>query len=108
MKHTPGPWFVKRRLGCKGIGPKRKGHQRGIDEVCDTVGLNEKEDAANARLIAAAPDLLAACKSALALLREQVELVCGVDFEPPPNLNAENDEIMRLQAAIAKATGEEA
>jgi len=61
----------------------------------------------SARVADAAPDLLAACKSALALLQEQVELVCGVGFEPPPDLNAENDEIMRLQAAIAKAERKE-
>lgn len=63
-KHTPGPWnvntlpkwhtevFAGLYLICEAIGG-----QRHLDEP-----RNPKQDEANARLIAAAPDLLAALK----------------------------------------------
>lgn len=50
-KATEGPWFTRRTLGCKDIGPKRKGYQRGLEAVAYTVGMEEKEDAANAAFI---------------------------------------------------------
>ena len=67
MKHTPGPWrLIVGEYGCKRIGPSRPGHQRGIREVCATVGLfDEDQDSANARLIAAAPELLEALEGLL-------------------------------------------
>jgi len=59
-KHTPGPWEVD---------GYRVGHpvgKHGFDLVARILQTdNATEDAANARLIAAAPDLLAACKAAL-------------------------------------------
>lgn len=65
MKHTPGPWVLHptacypavRSVGTADIGPKR---------IC-TVGTMGKRpvDWANARLIAAAPDLLAALEAIL-------------------------------------------
>ena len=79
----------------------------GPDVVIDLNCWLMDHEELSARVADAAPELLAACKSALTLLQEQVELVCGVGFEPPPDLNVENDEIMRLQAAIAKAERKE-
>lgn len=62
MKHTPGPWEIltdSELEGCKDIGPPN-GNREGL---VFTAGLsNEQEDLANARLIAAAPDLLAAAE----------------------------------------------
>lgn len=89
-KHTPGPWkahfedayfvtgpdlgrvaMMMNLKGAHGLGGRRSGN----------------ESAANARLIAAAPDLLDACKAALS------------DDQPY---------IEKCRAAIAKATGEQA
>ncbi len=53
-KHTPGPWTVNYRR----VTPVA-GKQDGTDDVCHVYGDNE----ANARLIAAAPQLLAALKA---------------------------------------------
>lgn len=88
-KHTPGPWrFTSRphdgnymRIHCSS-DPNEGDNLRGY---CGE---------ANARLIAAAPDLLEACKAMLA---------CCYDLE-------RNDEtiaaVETTRAAIAKATGE--
>ena len=77
-KHTPGPWIVREspkpniegpelRLSIKHTSPGRDGA-----EFCEIVAghVTAEADAtarANARLIAAAPDLLAACEAAYQL-----------------------------------------
>lgn len=55
MSHTPGPWAVGDKRGVW-VGPVVMANdgQRGVAFVCG-------ESDANARLIAAAPDLLEAC-----------------------------------------------
>lgn len=63
MPHTPGPWAAKDWRVCAGLG---KGQR--ISVICDTAANNKSrtpENEANARLIAAAPDLLAACRMVL-------------------------------------------
>ena len=63
------------------------------NDVCETFG----EDAeANARLIAAAPELLAACSAALADLMETV----NYDEGDPQTIST----VASLESAIAKAT----
>lgn len=81
-KHTPGPWSVGRR--------SKKGHYRFIDaddgwlELARVVVRPEGYEndrasgAANARLIAAAPDLLAALKEQVA---ECTDPGCNLCFE---------------------------
>lgn len=101
-KHTPGPWVVTQygTAVCVATGNYLKPHDTERagedDEECDDYWIAECADhllardydecKANARLIAAAPELLEACKDAAADM---------------PNL------IIRkhLQAAIAKAEG---
>jgi hypothetical protein len=57
-KHNPGPWKYIAWHGQHGV------HDAMDNDVCETFG----EDAqANARVIAAAPDLLEACIEALSL-----------------------------------------
>lgn len=62
-RHSPGPWnLVKMRSGVLSVdGPGPARHVRTV--VCDV--FCEPEQAANARLIAAAPDLLAAAAGLL-------------------------------------------
>jgi hypothetical protein len=57
-KHTPGPWVFD-NLGC--ISAETRDPVATVDAPVDFDDL--KEIHANARLIAAAPDLLAACKA---------------------------------------------
>lgn len=63
--HTEGPWKVSRRFDIYSdrgplVGGTYIGTTRGNAELPKSVELT---DEANARLIAAAPDLLAACKA---------------------------------------------
>ena len=62
MSHTPGPWTVNTHYGY----PWHVNGNADVDTVCrigghKTAVKNEEENEANARLIAAAPDLRAAC-----------------------------------------------
>jgi hypothetical protein len=87
--HTPGPWQVTARGRIAGDGH--------LLVMCDTGYVSPAEEAANARLIAAAPDLLAACRAAEA----RYAAMWGVGGG---KTGAERDQI---RAAIAKATGQE-
>lgn len=94
-KHTPGPWTIdepgSRLITFHGI-PVAKA----LDN-CDT----KEEIQANARLIAAAPDMLEELKDAVDYLsRRREELAqAGVDYK---HLTTR---IARYNAAIAKAEG---
>lgn len=94
-QHTPGPWAVTTVGSCHGIHPAASDNER--DDICRVAPHNyhpngwqaaKGEAEANARLIAAAPDLLAA-------LREAVEIIEGTGLDATTQ-----------REAIAKATGE--
>ena len=87
--HTPGPWVVHptthhpavRSVGTSDTGPRR---------ICTVGSMNGNPvDKKNARLIAAAPELLEALQFVMAASGEQLSTA----FE-------------QAQAAIAKATGD--
>lgn len=61
MSHTPGPWKVDR--------PYIRGAGRVIASL--ESGRNEVEDAANAPLIAAAPELFEACTLAMDVMNNE-------------------------------------
>ena len=64
-KHTPGPWrIVGDDEGCKSIEAYGEDEHGifSVSEIGFTDGIEEGEDKANARLIAAAPDMLNALK----------------------------------------------
>jgi hypothetical protein len=95
MTHTPGPWSVARtgdlRLAVYGKSNK---HPISVFAVGDTDDTEELPNAeANARLIAAAPELL----EALCEARDFIENIGDPTFET---------ELQRkVRAAIAKAEG---
>jgi hypothetical protein len=64
MKHTPGPWLADRWRVCRVTGNASE-----FRCICDTASNKASrtpENDANAHLIAAAPELLAACESIVA------------------------------------------
>jgi len=87
-QHTPGPWSNERiwDTPASRIHARVDGIPMALAEVFTMRNAGEKE--ANARLIAAAPDLLAACKAALGA------------FERADAINWDD-----LQRAIDKAEG---
>jgi len=92
-KHTPGPW----RVAPPSVGRFKVCTVEGGKIVGEASNYNEQADA-NARLIAAAPELLVAAQDAFSIL-------CHLDEPIPYERIAEC--IEDLRAAIAKATGEQ-
>lgn len=101
LKHTPGPWKLK------GLNPPRIYADEGKEIICqcDSMGeMTQSQEKANARLIAAAPELLAA----LELLLPMAEKFCnnagnGADGQ---GLAEHSVYVIQARAAIAKAKGE--
>jgi hypothetical protein len=87
MKHTSGPWYIDP------IKAHANGNRRIMAEQCTPVAVVPEHLAADARLIAAAPDLLEA-------LNEFVAAADGVNARPLTWLAKARD-------AIVKATGGE-
>ena len=92
-KHTPGPW----RATEKTITAPETEDRLGME--CRLYGGNGRDNRANARLIAGAPDLLAALQRIVAVLDKQVA---------SPHLAERASPLAQAKAAIAKATGETA
>lgn len=112
-KHTPGPWtqWKDHAAVFAGVEENERGTLSGkhLVEICrcegDDVGEDDDEGEAiakaNARLIAAAPDLLAACEAH----HEYMLDLCGGKVDTSalhPNAIANWESI---RAAIAKAKG---
>ena len=103
-QHTPGPWQAEGDEGRFRLGKARFEasvyqlitDQRGGERLADVRAVQGGEDEAwaNARLMAAAPDLLACCRAML-------ELHESGSWGAPPG-----EYLPALRAAIAKATGE--
>jgi hypothetical protein len=83
-KHTPGPWSFT-------FGTQVRSK---FDMIAKVWMMRDGEGIANAQLIAAAPDLLAALQSAICIIVNE----CDTDEYPK--------HIADIRAAISKATGE--
>ena len=103
MTHTPGPWSISTDWEATGVIYALRGFE--WDDIC--VITPRCEAAANAHLIAAAPDMLEALEEVVALT-ENLEVcpfccaVKGVQSHGPDCLSHE------IEAAIRKARGEDA
>ena len=92
--HTPGPWIA---VHCADDGGEFSMHAANGINVALSIG-GTKSEAANARLIAAAPELLEALQACM-------------DFLEPMRFDRPSDDARALEldelsrAAIAKATG---
>ena len=88
-QHTPGPWHsdvpCSRELTCRNIRGNNGEHVAKVGWMDFSEG--QEIDLANARLIAAAPDMLEALKAVVRVA------------------DRKTDEFDRARAAIAKATG---
>lgn len=90
-EHTPGPWYFNPRNDPRQpqIASETTGHS--IAVVYDHTTDDEKR--ANARLIAAAPDLLEAAEALLEAIGDDFRVV-------------DMAEVMAMHAAISKAKGD--
>ena len=95
-KHTPGPWMVE-PLGSACFEVKCEcGY---FIATCHDGVRGDRNADVNARLIAGAPDLLAALQRIVAVLDKQVA---------SPHLAERASPLAQAKAAISKATGETA
>jgi hypothetical protein len=100
--HTEGEWTADE---CWVYAWTPAGHMRigatwHPEVVISWVGVDRAECMANARLIAAAPDLLEALEDVAGLAAEAMKAVSNQPFDPESLLS-----IRRARAAIAKAKG---
>lgn len=107
-QHTQGPWTLSEEYD----GTSVKAGQFYVTHAIQNCGFHEPEvdkavTKANARLIAAAPDLLEALRKADQFIANGIELgfIRMPDADTPDPAH-KTPEIVR--AAIAKATGEQA
>ena len=109
MKHTPGPWNVATNPG----GPENQpafpsvrdntGNPHGQDIVCMPLG-NSETVKANARLIAAAPEMLEALQEAIPALVDMRDEAKNAGAWVSEGIA--EDALSAARAAVAKATGE--
>lgn len=109
MGHTPGPWEAMPEVLLKGchVGGRSPAVRSTDRKIADVYRVSNKDHGrneqceANARLIAAAPDLLDACNGLLGLLQlisGRPDLPVGLD-----DLLLLNHRTVAARAAIAKA-----
>ena len=101
-RHTPGPWAVKGKApGPVVYAEGRREHicvvQHDLDQPYQMAKETYAQAEADARVIAAAPDMLAACE-------EVAEIIHHRAGTGDPDLHRANE---ILRAAIAKAKGDE-
>lgn len=97
-KHTPGPWYA--------VGSWVEHENDKVADICNCdpesmgqehLGRSDAEIRANARLIAAAPDLLAAC--------EAIWKYDQADCEADSFINLYEPAMALIQEAIGRAKG---
>jgi hypothetical protein len=103
--HTPGPWEIDTRIGLRIWGNPGRVCTIPLGD-CKTVQKMREADA-NAKLIAAAPDLLAALIKCADNLAAEIEARASIVQHPAMLHQYELDMIpvKAARAAIAKATG---
>ena len=102
-KHTPGPWFIFGNGHCVGgantDATTLNEHPTAGIAMCGMARRDPAECTANARLIAAAPDLLEALQAAYDAL--------GISYPlHSSDMDKRGAVLAQARAAIAKATGE--
>lgn len=107
-KHTPGPWEARGYRNDNGgiwidsYATKRGRCIAGTLAEAYKHGTGAGSTEANARLIAAAPELLDACRM---LLKAHQALVPLLKHGSVSDYQIQNEAPIKAQAAIAKATG---
>ena len=105
-KHTPGPWRVAPRSDYpEHADINVDAGTRGYVALCGKAGDEEAE--ANARLIAAAPELLDALRETLRALESHLDESCRDHGLGHRDMlcSCNQHEVVRARAAIAKTEG---
>jgi hypothetical protein len=102
-KHTPGPWQIDKFIGEFVVSSGDTSSDPNAREICECYQDGERQDKtdlANARLIAAAPDLLTTLKFGLSITND----LTLSDADIAENTSKSALFIRMARAAIAKAT----
>lgn len=91
-EHTKGPWRTGDVFARKYVFASKTNDDKSCVAMCDTELASEAEQEANARLIAAAPDILAAAQLARSMF---------LDLER--GIAPSRADFAKIEAAIAKA-----
>lgn len=100
IKHTPGPWINHGRIPQPGLPHSAVAAKTLIARVYSEMFGDKEQEAANANLIAAAPELLEAASKLFDLANHFN--VSGVYFT---EFNENREALQALEDVIAKATG---
>ena len=107
MSHTPGPWSIHETKGNGGnisdrveIAGPEEGRRKHL--VASIYGFKLPEGQANARLIAAAPELLETCESLLEIIDVRMLELSEVEWGQRKH-EAEH----KAKSALAKVRGDE-
>lgn len=104
--HTPGPWSILQNGDGYEVEARGRPH---LMTVADIIGRPSVEIAANAHLIAAAPELLAALRlahaSVVSSIRSRLATEAGMSAEQISAMVDAHPTVIAIRAAIAKATG---
>jgi hypothetical protein len=95
-KYTRGPWTAHK-------DEVSATEDRLVADCQSDVTISKAESYANARLIAAAPELLAACKLAVKAMQFAARNSCNLDDSP--DAEEYRADIRTVQSVIAKAEG---
>lgn len=103
-KHTPGPWQIARNDFCAWITNQTGKAQ--IAKAFQPAGMTPETCDANAKLIASAPDLLAALELCGAALTSALSVINAEDEtgKAYPVTRDQIAEALAARAAIARAT----
>ena len=117
MKHTPAPWRVTHEDEIIVIvGPRENCRYNGVEprwEMCRIANyeywddpIHEREDKANARLIASSPDLLVSAQAAVLEIEHLYIGISNGSREAGLAFAAKSEAYRALRKAISRATGE--
>ena len=95
-KHTPGKWFFDAQENVI-----ERGNGEGYVRICDVTKHRPAETKANARLIAAAPELLEALKTITSKYRQNLK--SAIENAGSLVLSFNIKELEKIEKAIAKA-----
>lgn len=101
-QHTPGPW-VEARHGAERYVVGNDTFSSVVCQIRVYLADEISESFANARLIAAAPDLLAALDECRVIFRAITDLSVGSDAESDRQCDRIASVLTQIDAAIAKA-----
>lgn len=105
VSYTPGPWKVAPDSGTTVYGDDDGAVRTVVADTCAR-GKPDEQERADARLIAAAPDLLAALKKAVQTIRAFDALgLSDSDVAPSWRAYQQSPEMRQINAAIMKAEG---